>query len=71
MLSLIQIAVSVVLVGLILFQERGGGGLTGILGGESGATFYQTRRGLEKVIFGATIVFGITFVVIAILRILL
>lgn len=53
-ISILQIIISVILIVLILFQERGSG-LSGIFGG-SGEGFYQTRRGLEKIIFIATIV---------------
>lgn len=53
-ISILQIIISVVLIILILLQERGSG-LSGVFGG-SGEGFYQTRRGLEKIIFIATIV---------------
>ena len=53
-ISILQIIISVVLIALILLQERGSG-LSGIFGG-SGEGFYQTRRGLEKIIFIATII---------------
>ncbi|MEK7634587.1 MAG: preprotein translocase subunit SecG [Patescibacteria group bacterium] len=53
-ISILQIIISVVLIALILLQERGSG-LSGVFGG-SGEGFYQTRRGLEKIIFIATII---------------
>ncbi|MEK7110507.1 MAG: preprotein translocase subunit SecG [Patescibacteria group bacterium] len=62
-----QIVVSVVLIGLILLQERSSG-LSGIFGGEGG--FYQTRRGLERIIFGGTIVFAVIFLGLAIAQLL-
>lgn len=55
-----QIAVSVILVGLILLQQRGGG-ISGVFGG-SGGEFYGTRRGIEKGVFVLTIVFSALFV---------
>ena len=58
MRGILQIIVSVVLIILILLQERSAG-LSGIMGGES--SFYQTRRGLEKSIFVATIVLAFVF----------
>ena len=58
MRNILQIIVSVVLIILILLQERSAG-LSGIMGGES--SFYQTRRGLEKSIFVATIVLAFVF----------
>ena len=52
LLNSIQIILSVTLVIVVLLQVRGqGGGLFG--GGESS---YHTRRGIEKVLFQATIV---------------
>lgn len=64
MLAFIQVLVAVVLVVLILLQERSAG-LSGLLGGEGGG-FYQTRRGLEKIVFRATIVLAVVFVALAI-----
>ncbi len=57
---LIQAIVAVLIIVLILLQERSSG-LSGILGG-SESSAYQTRRGLEKIIFYSTIVLTIIFV---------
>ncbi len=55
---IIQIAVSILLIGAILLQAQGSGlGSTWGGGGES----YHTRRGVEKVIFRATIVLIVIF----------
>ncbi len=60
-LAIAQIVVSILLIILILLQERSSG-LSGILGGGGGGeNFYQTRRGLEKFIFGGTIILAIAF----------
>lgn len=64
-LPIAQIVVAIILIILILLQERSAG-LSGIFGGDSGANFYQTRRGMEKFIFGSTIVLCIVFVALAI-----
>ena len=64
-LTILQLIISVVLVILILLQERSAG-LSGIFGGEGG--FYQTRRGLEKIIFRSTIVLAALFIIIAIIK---
>ena len=58
-LPIIQIIIAVLLTGAILLQARGTG-LSSIFGGES--TFYHTRRGVEKIIFWATVVLAVLFV---------
>jgi protein translocase SecG subunit len=68
-LSTAQIVISVILIGLILIQERSSG-TSGIFGGGGGAP-YQTRRGMEKVIFWATIGTGIAFLGLAIWNLVL
>jgi preprotein translocase subunit SecG len=67
-INISQIAVSIVLVVLVLFQQRGSG-LGSAFGQEGGV--YATRRGIQKKIFYATIFFGIVFVVLALLTLLL
>ncbi len=64
-LTIVQIIVSLVLIALILMQARGTG-LGRTFGGGSGTSF--TRRGLEKLIFKATFVFVILFLVISVLQ---
>ena len=59
LLNYFILVISVVLVLLVLLQSKGGG-LSQVFGGEGNV--YQTRRGLEKGIFIATIVLGIIFV---------
>lgn len=66
LLTIGQIAISIVLIGLILIQERSSG-LSGVFGGQ-GATPYQTRRGLEKFIYWGTIGAAVIFVILAILN---
>jgi len=60
-----QIIVSIALIVLILFQQRGTA-LGSAFGGEGGG-FYATRRGLQKKIFWATIVLGGVFIILSIL----
>lgn len=69
MISFFQILISVILIALILIQERSSG-LSSIFGG-GGGTPYQTRRGAEKIIFIATIVSAIIFLILAILNLVL
>ncbi len=66
MISIIQISLAIIIIALILLQERSSG-ISGLLGGEGGG-FYQARRGMEKVIFYATIVLAVAFVVLAVYR---
>lgn len=70
-LHLAQIISSVLLIVLILIQERSSG-LSGILGGGGGdGGSYQTRRGLERVLFWATIGMGAIFAILVILDLVL
>ena len=66
-----QIALSILLIASILLQQTGAG-LGGALGGGDnfGAT-YHTRRGAEKVLFYASIVFGVLFALSAFLALIL
>ena len=57
-LFIIQIIISVLLIILILLQQKGAG-LGAAFGGESAV--YRTKRGAEKIIFMATIVLSILF----------
>lgn len=66
-LPIAQIIIAVLLMVLILLQERGtalGGAF-----GESGG-FYSTRRGLQKTIFRATIVLAVLFIALAIINLI-
>lgn len=67
-LPIIQIAVSIILIVLILLQQRGQA-LGAAFGGEGG--FYATRRGIQKKIFWATIALGIIFIILALLNLIL
>ena len=68
LLLLAQLIVSVVLVVLILLQQRGTA-LGSAFGQEGG--FYGTLRGVEKKIFRLTIVFGVLFIVLALLNLII
>lgn len=65
-IPIVQIALSVILVGLILLQAKGAG-LATVFGGEGNV--YSTRRGAERVIFYATIVVAILFFGIALFNV--
>ncbi|MCD6085535.1 preprotein translocase subunit SecG [bacterium] len=66
-MAIFHIFVSILLIVLILFQEQGSG-LSSAIGGSE---FYATKRGLEKKIFYLTVIFGVLFVGIGIIRIIL
>jgi len=64
-LPLAQIVISILLVVLILLQQRGTA-LGSSFGGEGG--FYATRRGIQQKIFIATIVCAALFIALALLN---
>lgn len=68
-IPILQIVTSIALIILILLQERSSG-ISAIFGGEGGS-FYQARRGLEKIIFFATIMLIIVFLALAVLQLYL
>ncbi len=69
LISIIQAVVSILIIALILMQERSSaGGLGGLLGGGGDSGFYQTRRGLEKFLFIATILLIVVFAGLALLN---
>jgi preprotein translocase subunit SecG len=57
-LSLIQAITAVLLIIVILLQQRGSG-LSTVFGGEGG--FYRTKRGIEKFLFLASIILAFIF----------
>ena len=65
-INIIQIIVSLLLIIGILLQQRGGG-LSSVFGGDG--SVYRTRRGIEKIIFIATIILAILFFITAFLNI--
>lgn len=67
-LPLAQIVTAVLLIVLILLQQRGTA-LGSAFGQEGG--FYATRRGIQKKIFWATVACGAFFIILALLNLLL
>jgi protein translocase SecG subunit len=66
-LNIIQIIISILLVTTILLQQRGSG-LSSAFGG-SGGVYYQ-KRGIEKILFRASIVLAALFLITAFLNLL-
>ena len=65
-LDIVQIIVSVVLIGVLLLQARGSGFSATF---SSDSSIYRTRRGVEKTLFNITIVLAILFVVVSIMSV--
>jgi len=66
-IDIIQIIFAVLLIIVVLVQNRGSG-LGSAFGGEG--NIYRTKRGVEKYLFFATIIFAILFLAIALVRFL-
>ncbi len=62
-----QIGLAVLLTASVLLQQRGGG-LSSTFGGSS--MEYSTKRGVEKIVFYAAIVFAVLFIGVSIARLL-
>ena len=69
MLTIVQISLAVLIIILILLQERSAG-MSGLFGGGGDSGFYQARRGMERAIFWTTIVAITAFATLAVLQIL-
>lgn len=65
MLLIAQIVVTVLLIAVILMQSRGTG-----LGSTGSGQSYHSRRGMEKVLFRATIGLTVVFIVLSLLPLL-
>lgn len=63
-LSIIQIILAILLVTGVLLQSKTSG-LSGAFGGDDSTGSFQTRRGLEKLIFQSTLVIGGLFAIIS------
>lgn len=68
-LPIAQSIVAVFLVVFILMQQRGTA--MGSAFGQEGGSFYATRRGIQKKILWATVIFGILFIILSILNLFL
>lgn len=65
-INVVQIILSVAVIVFILLQVRGAG-LGSAFGGSSAGSVFKTRRGVERLIFNATIVFIVLFALLSIL----
>lgn len=67
-LSISQFVLAILLMAAVLLQQKGAG-LGATFGGASNV--YTTRRGIDKVLFQATIVISVLFFVVSIATVLL
>jgi len=65
-MQIIQIILSITIGVMVLLQAKGAG-LGSIFGGDSGV--YRTRRGVEKVLYQATIGLSILFFLVALISV--
>ena len=70
-LPYIEIAISVLLIAVVLLQQGEAelGGAFG--GGDSFGKGYHTRRGMEKVIFNATVILSVLFIATSFLNLII
>ena len=64
----IQITVSIILIGIILIQSKGGG-LGSAFGGSS--QIYRSKRGVEKLFVYLTIILAVLFFALSIVQLLI
>lgn len=62
--SIIQIVISVLLIAVILIQNKGVG-LSQTFGGSGEGNIFRAKRGAEKVIFYITVILSISFLGLA------
>lgn len=67
-IQFLQIIFAVLLIILVLIQNRGTG-LSGVFGGSGNV--YRTKRGVEKTVFILTIITSAIFIIISFLGVLL
>lgn len=65
--SLIQIILGVLLILVIIIQQKGSG-MGSTFGGDLG--FYRTKRGAEKMLFYATIILSVAFILSSLIGLL-
>lgn len=67
-IQIVQVIVSVLLIGAILIQGKGVG-LSSVFGGDS--SVFRTKRGIEKTLFIITIVLAVLFLGLGLINILI
>jgi protein translocase SecG subunit len=67
LLQILHIIVAVLLIAVVLMQQRGSG-LGEAFGADS--SVYTSRRGAEKLFYYMTIIFGVSFVVLSVIQLI-
>lgn len=70
-LLIAQIAIPILLIASILFQQRGTALGSSFGGGDGGGGFYSTRRGIQQKVFIASIILAILFVIVSFLNLMM
>lgn len=70
MLIIADIIIAVLLIGLILLQERSAGS-SGLLGGTGMEAPYQTRRGVERIVFWTTVGLAVLFALVSVAKLVI
>ena len=66
-LNIVQIIISIIVIGVVLLQARGSGFSATF---SSDTSIYRTRRGVERTLFNVTIGLAVLFVGISILSVI-
>ena len=69
LITIAQITVGTLIIILILLQESSSG-VSGAFGGSASGGSYHVKRGLEKIIFYATIILVLVFTVLSLTHLL-
>ncbi len=64
-LYIAQIILALTIIVLVLLQSKDAG-MSNMFGGSGDMGVYKTRRGVEKTLFNATIILGITFMLLCV-----
>lgn len=70
LLPYVQVVLSILLIGAIILQQTGSS-LGGAFGGDNFSAGFHKRRGLEKLLFNATVVIAILFAITAFLALII
>lgn len=68
-ITITQAIIALLLIVIIMFQQRGTALGSAFGGGDSGG-FYSTRRGIQKKLLWATIVLGALFIILAVINLI-